>query len=128
MTIAVPTIAEMRAKIGVQKITVMTIFGPAEIEGPFAQDYTTLKWDFKEHRDGEYAHFRAAGLEACAQDCDGDRSIWLLKDLRTRKVIAEGSDDRNDPPHYWFCLAAAEAALRAEVARRKAAITGGATQ
>lgn len=101
---------------------VMTIFGAAMIEGPFADDYTRLNWEYEDHRDGETARYRAAGLEAYVQDCDGDQSCWHLKDGRTRKVIAEGSDHGFKPPHFFACLALAEAALRAEVARRKAVI------
>jgi hypothetical protein len=96
-----------------------TIFGPVLVPGPFADDYTRLKWDFKDHRDGETARFRVAGLEAYVQDCDGDASWWQVKDIRTRAIIAEGADDSSDPDHFWFCLVAAETALRAEVDRRK---------
>lgn len=99
-----------------------TLFGPVLVPGPFADDYTRLKWDFHDHRDGEWAKFRVAGLEAFVQDCDGDASWWRVKDIRTRTIIAKGDDDGFDPPHYWVCLVQAENALRAEVFRRKAAI------
>lgn len=98
----------------------MTPFGAVMVPGPFADDYTRLNWDIKDHRDGETAKFRVAGLEAFVQDCDGDSSWWQIKDTRTRKVIAKGEDDGFDPNHFWFCLVAAETALRTEVERRKA--------
>lgn len=99
---------------------VMTMFGAAEIPGPFADDYTRLNWQYDDHWSGECARFRVAGLEAYVKDRDGDDSFWLLKDVRTRKVIAEGSDHGFEPPHFYACLALAERALRDEVARRKA--------
>src|SRR5262249_1374023 len=85
----------------------MTVFGPVMVPGPFADDYTKLKWDFHEHRDGEWARFRVAGLEVYVQDCDGDFSFWELRDLRTKPkaVLAGGTDYENMPlPHYWKCL------------------------
>lgn len=98
----------------------MTIFGPVLVPGPFADDYTRLKWEFEENRDGETARFRVAGLDCFVQDCDGDASWWQIKDIRTRQIIAEGEDHGYDPDHFWFCLVAAETALRAEVEQRKA--------
>ena len=98
----------------------MTVFGAVLVPGPFADDYTRLKWVFKEHRDGETARFRVAGLEVYVQDCDGDDSFWQIKDIRTHKIIAKGGDNGFDPNHFWFCLVAAETALRAEIEQRKA--------
>ncbi len=122
--INIPTIAEMRARTGKAEVLVNTIFGPVIIEGPFADDYTKLNWKFTDHRDGETAEFRVAGLELFVQDMDGDGSWWHLKDVRTRKVLAKGDDWGFDPPHFWKCLAEAEATLRAEVNRRKEALRG----
>ena len=99
-----------------------TMFGAVVIEGPFADDYTRLNWQYDDHWSGESARFRVAGLEAYVKDRDGDDSFWLLKDCRTRKVLAEGSEGGFDPPHFWACLALAEKALRAEVDRRKRAL------
>lgn len=93
----------------------MTIFGAAMVPGPFADDYTRLNWQYEDHRDGETARFRVAGLEAYVQDCDGDNSYWQLKDCRTREVIAKGGDNGFDPPHFFACLVLAGRALRAEV-------------
>lgn len=95
---------------------VMTPFGPAIINGPFAQDYTSLKWQFRELQDGEVATFSVCGLKAWVRDCDGDRSIWELRKGRT--VVAHGEDEGFEPPHFWACLRDAEAALRGELARR----------
>ena len=75
----------------------------------------TLKWHFKEHRDGETATFRGAGIELYVMDRDGDGSIWVMK--RGKVVLAEGSDYGSRPYHFDACLLAAEAALRAEVRR-----------
>lgn len=98
---------------------VFTPFGWAMCPGPFADDYTKLLWIIKDHRDGETATFRVAGLEAYVADCDGDSSWWQIKDIRTRQVICEGEDWGYEPHHFFRCLAEAEAALRAEVERRK---------
>lgn len=111
---------------GPNQAVVMTPFGLLLIGGPFAEDFTSLEWHFTDHRDGETAHYRAAGLEAYVQDCDGDSSYWDLKDIRTGEHIATGTDCGFDPPHFFKCLADAEAALRAEarsrLAERRAAI------
>lgn len=102
---------------------IMTIFGPAMLPGPFIDDYTDLKWQFTEHWSGEWASFRVAGLEVFVRDCDGDSSWWELRDLRTKVVLAKGDEHAWLPlNHFWKCLLDAEAALRAEVARRKAAL------
>lgn len=103
---------------------VMTPFGAVMISGPFADDYTRLKWQFDDHWSGESARFRVAGLEAFVKDRDGDDSYWILKDVRARNIIAEGKDSGFDPPNFWVCLVRAEDALRSEVARRKTAIRG----
>lgn len=105
-------------------IIVMTPFGHSIIEGPFAEDFTTLKWQYREYRDGETARYRVAGLEAYVCDCDGDSSWWHVKDIRTKTVIAEGEDWGWDPPHFFKCLSDAEAALRSEVSRRAQALRG----
>lgn len=75
----------------------------------------TLKWRFKEHRDGETAMFRGAGIELYVADYDGDGSVWQMR--RGKTVLAEGSDYGDHPYHFDACLLAAEAALRAEVKR-----------
>lgn len=101
---------------------VMTIFGPTVVSGPFADDWTRLSWQFTDHRDGETAVYRVAGLEAYVADQDGDASYWELRDMRLprrERVIAEGSDCGFDPHHFFRCLYEAEAALRAEVDLRK---------
>ena len=41
-----------------------------EIHGPFAEDFTKLKWRYRDHRDGETAEFSVCGLRAFVQDCD----------------------------------------------------------
>ena len=102
------------------------VFGDAfgnpvvEVEGPFADDFTTFNWQFKEHRDGEIAKFRGAGFDAIVIDQDGDGSIWEVK--RLGKIIAKGSDCGFDPPHFFACLQAAETAIRRETGRTKAGI------
>lgn len=104
----------------------MTIFGAVVVPGPFADDYVDLHWEFQEHRDGESARFRGAGLEAYVVDCDGDASYWELRDMRKRRserLIASGGHDSCDPIyHFWKCLVDAEAALRSEVAKRAHAL------
>lgn len=104
----------------------MTIFGAVMVPGPFADDYVDLPWEFHDHRDGEFARFRGAGLEAYVQDFDGDASYWELRDIRKRKaesLIASGDDTGCDPIyHFWKCLVDAEAALRDEVRKRKSAM------
>ncbi len=104
---------------------VNTIFGALMIPGPFADDYTRLNWRYHDHWSGESARYQVAGLEAYVKDMDGDASEWRLKDLRTRKVIAEGSDAGFTPPHFYAAMVLAEQALRDEVACRKAAIRAG---
>lgn len=98
-----------------------TIFGPVLVSGPFADDYTKLKWVWKDHRDGETARFQVAGLEVYAADMDGDGSWWQLKDIRARTILATGQywAGETEIPDFWQCLVDAEAALRAEVADRK---------
>lgn len=91
-----------------------------EIEGPFAEDFTKLKWQFTEHRDGEIAKFSVGGVKAVVQDCDGDSSWWELR--CGREVIAKGEDWGHSPHHFYACLAAAETALRSEVETRKRAV------
>lgn len=122
MNAHVPTLAEMAAKVGKGDAVVVTPFGPAIIEGPFASDYTKLKWKWTDHWSGEIAEFRVAGLEAYVRDCDGDSSWWHLKDTRTKTILAKGEDWGFDPPNFWKCLVEAEAALRSEVARRIATL------
>jgi len=90
------------------------------IEGPFSEDFTSLKWQYSEHWSGESAVFRVAGLEAYVRDMDGDSSYWELRDLRTKAIISEGEDWGYDPPNFFKCLADAESALRTEVDKRKA--------
>jgi hypothetical protein len=67
---------------------------------------------------GAVARYRAAGFSLAVSDLDGDRSIWALK--RNGKILAEG-EEHGCRPYYHFdaCLLAAEAALLAEVQRRK---------
>lgn len=105
----------------------MTIFGAVMVPGPFADDYLDLKWEFHDHRDGENARFRGAGLEAYVQDCDGDASYWELRDIRKMKaesLIASGDDIGIDPIyHFWKCLVDAEVALLREARRRRLALT-----
>lgn len=100
----------------------MTIFGAAVVAGPFADDYVDLPWEFRDHRDGESARFRGAGLEAYVQDCDGDASYWELRDARksrSERLIASGSHDSCDPIyHFWKCLVDAEDAIRSEARKR----------
>lgn len=80
-----------------------------EIEGPFADDFSNLKWQFEDHRDGETATFRVCGIKAYVQDCDGDYSVWSVR--RGKILIGEGSECE-----FFPALAAAEQALRAYVA------------
>jgi hypothetical protein len=84
----------------------------------------TLKWRFWETRDSGLGEFVGAGYKLFVQDCDGDGSRWTLE--RQGKVIAKGESYAWEP-HYHFdaCCLAAEAALRAEVRRRKAELLGG---
>jgi hypothetical protein len=105
---------------GPNQAVVMTPFGLALIDGPFAEDFTSLKWEFTDHWSGETARFRAAGLDLYVRDYDGDSSSWRMKDIRTGAVLAEGEDWGFNPPNFWKCLADAEAALRAEVRSRVA--------
>jgi hypothetical protein len=94
---------------------VNTIFGAVMVPGPFADDYTRLKYEYKDHWSGESARFRAAGLELYVKDCDGDFTVWQLKDLRTGQIISDGSED-----HFFAGLARAEFMLRTIVDLRKA--------
>jgi hypothetical protein len=102
-----------------------TIFGSVMVDGPFADDFLDFKWSFHDHRDGESARFRAAGLEAYVQDCDGDASYWELRDVRKRRsesLLASGGDHSNNPIyHFWKCLVDAEVAIRNEASARKRA-------
>lgn len=78
----------------------------------------TLKWVFEEKWWGAVGKYRACGLDLYVADYDGDRSSWALWQGRT--VLAEGEDHGNQPYyHFDACLLAAEAALRAEVRRRR---------
>lgn len=99
-----------------------TIFGTVIVHGPFADDYLDFPWVFHDHRDGEWARFRGAGLEVFARDCDGDDSYWELRDMRKRRsecLIASGGHDSCEPIyHFWKCLVDAEAALREEARKR----------
>lgn len=81
-----------------------------DVDGPFAEDFTSLKWRYKEHRDGETAKFTVGGILAEVIDCDGDFSIWCVK--RNGKILAEGTEDECNPPHFFAALARAESALR----------------
>lgn len=82
-----------------------------------------IKWQFKELQDGEVAKFSVCGIVAWVRDCDGDFSIWGVR--QGRKVLAEGPTcPVYDPYHFDLALGAAEAALRAIVASRKAALLG----
>jgi hypothetical protein len=79
----------------------------------------TLRWLFREHRDGETARFRAAGYELYVIDMDGDGSEWSLK--RGKAILAQGGTHKCVPLyHFDACLVAAEAALR-EVTRDRIA-------
>lgn len=81
----------------------------------------TLKWATWETRDSGWAAYRGAGYVLRVRDCDGEFSDWSLK--RHGKVIAEGQTSGSTP--YYHCDAAclaAEAALRAEVRPRLAAL------
>ncbi len=79
--------------------------------GSFAEDFTTLKWTFKEYRCGETATFRAShGLSLYVQDQDGDSSWWELR--KGKIVVAKGEDDGGNPPHFFACLRDAERALK----------------
>ncbi len=83
----------------------------------------TLKWEFKDFNWGATGHFRGAGYDLHVVDEDGDSSWWVLK--RGKTVIAKGGT-HDWKPYYHFdqCLLDAEAALRAEVARRRAELRG----
>lgn len=89
-------------------------------EGQYAEDFTTLKWEYREHRDGETARFRAAGFSLLVVDCDGDSSYWTLK--HHGKILNEGESVSNVPDHFHVCLQEAEKALRAAVADRRSSL------
>jgi hypothetical protein len=81
----------------------------------------TLRWRFWETRDSGCGEYRAAGYDLIVRDQDGDGSWWELR--RGRVVYAHGSSYDFQPLyHFDACCLAAEAALRAEVAKRKDAI------
>jgi hypothetical protein len=82
----------------------------------------TLPWVFRETNMDATGKFRGAGYDLYVQDCDGDMSHWVL---RREKVVIEKGESWDGSPFYHFdaCLLAAEAALRAEVKRRKEEIT-----
>lgn len=83
----------------------------------------TLRWEFKTYNTHATGTFRGAGYDLYVIDKDGDASEWRLR--RGKAVIAEGETYEWQPfYHFDACLLAAEAALRAEVARRKAEIAG----
>lgn len=96
-------------------MALLTLQDPSD--GEFAEDFTSLKWIYREHRDGETATFKISGICAFVRDCDGDMSFYHVK--RGSELIAEGSDHGFTPHHFFKCLAEAEFALRAEVERRK---------
>lgn len=81
----------------------------------------TLSWKFSESRDSETARYRVCGIEAIAMDADGDFSRWQIR--QNKRVIAEGQEDGFEPYHFDAAIQKAEDALRAEVSRRKAALT-----
>jgi hypothetical protein len=97
-----------------------------EVHGPFADDFTSLKWAFTDHRDGEVAKFAVGGFRVRVVDQDGDCSVWGIR--RHGKVVASGEEDGFDPPHFFAALAKAEAALRALVRDAKAALLEAQTQ
>lgn len=84
-----------------------------EIEGPFAEDFTKLKWRYRDHRDGETAEFWVCGLRTFVQDCDGDDSIWDVRKGRNGSILADGRER-----DFYSALAAAEAALRQIISER----------
>lgn len=85
-----------------------------EIHGPFAEDYTNLKWRYCDHRDGETAEYSVCGIYAFVQDCDGDYSVWSIrKGGRRGDCVTHGQED-----DFFPALATAEAALRQIIADR----------
>lgn len=90
-----------------------------EIEGPFAEDFTSLPWVYRDHWSGETATYRAAGYDLWARDYDGDDAGWEVK--RGKTIVAEGKVD-----DFFQALAAAEEAMRSDVRARLARLRGGA--
>lgn len=83
-----------------------------------------FKWTHEQRWWGAVSTFKGAGLSLRVVDRDGDQSEWSLSEGRT--IIAEGSTHECDPYyHFDACLLAAEAALLAEVRRRRAALGKG---
>jgi hypothetical protein len=82
-----------------------------EITGPFHDDFTSLKWDWKDHRDGGTWTFKAAGYSMRVQDMDGDESTWEVK-FRGTKILSGNTDSDNE------ALAIAESVMRAHLRRQ----------
>lgn len=82
-----------------------------EIDGPFADYFTSLPWTYKDHWSGETATYRAAGYDLWARDYDGDYAGWYVN--RGELVIATGTE-----LDFSHALAKAEEALRADVRSR----------
>lgn len=75
-----------------------------------SDQYTTLHWRFTDHRDGEIATYKVAGLWVWVGDYDGDCSEWRIRKGKGGPILAEGN--RYDGNHFFACLHDAEAALR----------------
>lgn len=69
-----------------------------------------LKWQHREHRDGERAEFKVCGLRAFVGDADGDWSWWTVS--KGRQKLSEGTCHGYDPYHFDVALGEAEEALR----------------
>lgn len=86
----------------------------------------TFKWSNEQKWWGAISRYRACGLEAVVVDMDGDLSNWELRDVRAggKGMVLTSGETHECKPYYHFdaCLVAAEAALRAEVKRRKASV------
>lgn len=95
-------------------------FQPRELVPPDEFDtsdqYTTLKWRFIEHRDGETALFDLCGLHVWVMDMDGDASEWTIRRGRWGSILSSGS--RWEGNHFFACLRDAEAAFRKIVDER----------
>lgn len=79
---------------------------------------TRLKWQHEHFWWGARSKTRACGFEVVVTDLDGDTSEWVVR--RGGKEIASGGGhDCSEGYHFDLAMMQAEAALFAEVGRRR---------
>jgi len=88
----------------------------------FDEDATRLKWQRRDHRDGETAQFAVCGLHVWVQDLDGDYCIWEISKGRRGPIIAKG-----DTIYFPEALRDAEHALYRIISERIAQLRAAAS-